>query len=491
VSVSPSLDPLAVAWAALTAGDPGAPAPDPLEVTGANGHLPSHLPVEDVAIACAGTALLAAAALHQQRGARAPAASVERAHLAAAVRSESYFRRDGRPAGASFAPLSRFWRTADGAVRTHANYPWHRAALLTALGLGAPGFDAGSSSPGAPGGRGVDPDAVAAAIAATDASDLEERVFAAGGVAAAVRTLDDWRTQPQGRAVSGEPLIGHHLVGAAAARPRVAGRLPADGIRVLDLTRVIAGPVCTRFLAAMGAEVLRIDPPGHPDLALGAPADTLLGKRSALLDLATDDGLAALHALVDRADVVVHGYRPGSLDRFGLGAGDLAARHPGLVIVRLDAWGHTGPWAGRRGFDSIVQAACGIAMAESVDGVVPGALPCQLLDHGTGYLAAAAALDGLRRQAAGGGTHLRSLSLARTASWLVDTPVESACAPSAATDPTEHPPWLTNLRVFGPAGGPPETVTVVTPPGRLDGRPLAWPEVPTGYGASSPAWAPG
>jgi crotonobetainyl-CoA:carnitine CoA-transferase CaiB-like acyl-CoA transferase len=486
VSVSPSRDPLAVAWAALTADDPGAPAPDPLEVTGTYGHLLSRLPVEDVAIACAGTALLAAAALHQQRGAQAPAASLDRAHLAAAVRSESYFRRDERPAGASFAPLSRFWRTADGWIRTHANYPWHRAALLKALGL-----DAGSSGLGGPSRRGVDPDEVAAAIAATNASDLEERVFAAGGVAAAVRILDHWRTHPQGRAVSGEPLIGHQLVGAAAARPRIAGRLPADGIRVLDLTRVIAGPVCTRFLGAMGAEVLRIDPPGHPDMALGAPADTLLGKRSAFLDLATDADLAGLHALVDGADVVVHGYRPGSLDRFGLGASDLAARHPGLVIVHLDAWGHTGPWAGRRGFDSIVQAACGIAMAESVDGVDPGALPCQLLDHGTGYLAAAAALDGLRRQTAGGGTHLRSLSLARTAAWLVDTPVEPAGAPSAATDPTEPPPWLSTRRVLRPAGGPSETVTAVAPPGRLDGRPLVWPEALTGYGASSPAWALG
>ena len=486
MNASRSRDPLRVAWQAVTAGDPDAPAPKTVEVTGGYGHLPSRLAVEDVAIACAGTALLAGAALHQQRGAPAPTVSLDRAHVAAAVRSESYFRRNGRPAGASFAPLSRFWRTADGWVRTHANYPWHRAALLTALG-----FDVAARSPGAARGDNVDPEAVAGAIATMSARDLEQRVFAAGGVAAAVRALDDWRAHPQGGAVSEEPLVGHQLLGAAAARRRVAGRLPADGIRVLDLTRVIAGPVCTRFLGALGAEILRIDPPGRPDMALGAPADTLLGKRSAFLDLASDEGRAGLHGLLDQADVVVHGYRPGSLDRFGLGAGDLAARHPGLVVVHLDAWGHTGPWASRRGFDSIVQAACGIATTESRDGQGPGALPCQLLDHGTGYLAAAAALDGLRRQAAGGGTHLRTLSLARTAWWLIDSPVESAEPPSSGADPPEHPPWLSTLAATGAAGGPSETVTVVAPPGRLDGRPLAWPEVLSGYGASPPAWAPG
>src|SRR5262249_6247466 len=147
-----------------------------------------------------------------------------------------------------------------------------------------------------------------------------------------------------------------------------------------------------------------------------------LAKRSALVDFSSTTGSATLHDLLDGADVLVCGYRPGALDRFGLDAQAIADRHPGLVVVYLDAWGHSGPWATRRGFDSVVQAPTGVAHAESADGgPTPGALPCQLLDHGTGYLAAAAALDGLRRQSETGGTYVRRLSLARTAAWLLES----------------------------------------------------------------------
>jgi crotonobetainyl-CoA:carnitine CoA-transferase CaiB-like acyl-CoA transferase len=152
------------------------------------------------------------------------------------------------------------------------------------------------------------------------------------------------------------------------------------------------------------------------------------------------------------------------------------------VVVYLDAWGHSGPWAGRRGFDSVVQAPTGVAMFESRDGKEPGVLPCQLLDHGTGYLAAAAVLDGLSRQSDGGGTHVRRLSLARTAGWLTATKPgdQPAAVPSAA--PSDSPPWLTQLES---ADGP---VTVVTPPGSVDGQPLRWPFPLTGYGNDPPAW---
>jgi crotonobetainyl-CoA:carnitine CoA-transferase CaiB-like acyl-CoA transferase len=256
--------------------------------------------------------------------------------------------------------------------------------------------------------------------------------------------------------------------------------LPASGLRVLDLTRVIAGPVCTRYLAALGADVLRLDPPGHLDMRPGTVADTLFGKRSALLDLSTDAGKATLQHLLAGADVVVCGYRPGALDRFGLHEEALADRHPGLVVVYLDAWGHLGPWAGHRGFDSIVQAPTGIAMGESTDGMVPGVLPCQLLDHGTGYLTAAAVLDGLRRQTDEGGTHVRRLSLARTAWWLTAASTGNR-APNRAAD-TDVSPWLGE---FASVEG---VVTGVTPPGTLDGRRLQWPFPLTGYGNDQVVW---
>jgi len=456
------------AWAAVSLDDPGSPCPPAaVEVTGTLGRLPSRFAVEEVAAACVGGALLAAAALSEQRGRSAGSVGLDRGHVADAVRSERCFRLGGRPAGASFAPLSRFWAAGDGWVRTHANYPWHRKALVSALGTSE------------------EPEAVAARLAELPAEEVERQVFAAGGIAAAVRTSEEWDAHPQGRAVAAEPLIGHRMTGDGAARERAPADLAMAGVRVLDLTRVIAGPVCTRYLAALGAEVLRLDPPGHPDMEAGVVADSLLGKRSAFLDLDSRDGVAVLERLLDRADVVVCGYRPGALDHFGLGEETLTERHPGIVAVYLDAWGHRGPWAGRRGFDSVVQAPTGIAMGESPDGQEPGALPCQLLDHGTGYLAAAAVLDGLRRQGAEGGTHVRRLSLARTARWLTSrgTRPDRGGWPDGA-DP-DSPGWLVRL---DSARGP---VTAVAPPGALGGRRLQWPSPLTGYGDGRAVWPSG
>ena len=448
---------LAEAWAALDLGET-AGLPPGLMVTGDRGHLPSRLPAEDTALACAGAALLAAAALDAQHrsGAR-----LDRAHVAAAFRSEAYLRLNGESAGPGFAPLSRFWPAADGWVRTHANYPWHADALLRALGTSG------------------DPDSVAAVIAGLRAAEVENRVVGAGGVAAAVHGEKEWRAAPAGQAVAVAGLVEGAEIGAAPPRRHPAGPLPASGLRVLDLTRVIAGPVATRYLAALGADVLRLDSPHRPELPLHA-YDGLLGKRSALLDLATADGAARLHELLSGADILMHGYRPHALDRFGLTPDDLAERHPGLVVVSLSAWGSRGPWGGRRGFDSIVQAACGIAMAESADGMRPGAMPCQLLDHGTGYLCAAAALRALDRQAARGGTQFRELCLARTASWLLS---QDRTADPAVTRPDRgEEAWLTTI---DGADGP---VTTVLPPGQLGGAGFGWPGPLSRYGGDKAAW---
>ena len=453
------------AWRGLAADASGAApaAPAVVELTGDPGGLPSQLAAGETAVACVATALLAAAGFHAQRGADRVRIGLDRGHVAAAFRSERYFRKGGRPAPAGFAPLSRFWKTADGWVRTHANYPWHRDALLRTLSTTD------------------EPAAVAAAISKLPSEEIERRVDAAGGVAAAVRRLDAWRAHPQCRALAAEPLIHHAVFGDAAPRKRSPSTLPAAGIRVLDLTRVIAGPACTRFLAALGADVLRVDPPTHPDMNHGLVADSLLGKRSSLVDLTSSDGASVLHKLLEQADVVVSGYRPGALDRFGLGADALAELHPGVVVAYIDAWGYSGPWADRRGFDSIVQAATGIATLESGGGAEPGALPCQLLDHGTGYLAAAAVLDGLRRQSRQGGTHVRRLSLARTAWWLTSITHRPAMPAEAAdADPAT---WLVDL---DSAEG---TVAAVGPPGTIQQQPLRWNSPVTGYGNDLPGWS--
>ncbi len=242
-----------------------------------------------------------------------------------------------------------------------------------------------------------------------------------------------------------------------AAEPLVTIRrteAPAPGVgtrvRVLDLTRVIAGPVATRTLALAGADVLRVDPPHLPELP-AQQVDTGLGKRTTILDAADP----RLRELADSADVVVTGYRPGALDRFGLAPEDLLARRPELVVVRLDAWGWTGPWAGRRGFDSIVQAACGIAVACAREDGRPGALPAQALDHATGYLAAASALLGLAERPTRGGS-IRELALARTAEWLWAHPELVTEAPPVeplrqSLGRVEVPPPVFGGRWAGPA----------------------------------------
>lgn len=396
---------------------------------------------ESFALECVRRALQAAAVL---RG--SAEVTVDPEHVEVAFRSERHLRLRGERIP-GFAPLSRFWPTADGWIRTHANYPWHGGALLAALGVDS-----------------AEPDVVASAIARSSSQSVEDRVYAADGLAVAVRTAEQWR---QSTGAGDEPIVATAVLGDAAPRPT------RSALRVLDLTRVIAGPVATSLLGALGHDVLRLDPPGRPELQLHR-LDGLLGKRSALLDATTPAGLAVLHELLDGADILVHGYRPGALTRFGLAPTDLAARHPGLVVVTLSAWGQALGWLDRRGFDSLVQAATGIAMRHSPDGARPGALPCQLLDHAAGYLIAAAALEGIDRQCRHGRTNVAHISLAAVAAEVLRrSPVEDL-------DPDPRP-WLIDLG----------DVTVVQPPGTLDGQRLRWPGPPARYGADVPHWSNG
>ncbi|MEV3957533.1 CoA transferase [Streptomyces albogriseolus] len=425
------------------------------------GVLPSRLPVREFAGACVGVCALAAAELAARRtgGGEVPAVRVDDGSVATAFVSERHLRTDGR-AAESFAPLSRFWRTADGWVRTHANYPHHRARLLTALG--AP----------------EDPDAVAAVLARRSAREVEETVTAAGGLAVALRTPEEWAAHGQAAAVARLPLVERVRLDAAPAREFTAAGgdplLPAAGLRVLDLTRVVAGPVATRTLALLGADVLRLDPPGLPELP-DQHTDTGFGKRSALVDLVS--GREVFEELLARADVVVTGYRPGSLDRFGLSAEALAGRRPGVVVAQLSAWGATGPWAGRRGFDSLVQVATGIAHIEGEHGR-PGALPAQALDHGTGYLLAAGVLRALSDQADAGGGRLVRVALARTAAEV------RAGAAGSAAHGGEVPatPWLAERN--SPLG----RLRYALPPVDFEGGPRDWARPPGAWGADAARW---
>lgn len=415
----------------------GVPLDAPVEVAGGTG-LGGPLAVPDLVLGAVAAQLAAAQMLTGDAG----PVRLDAAHVGLAVRSERYARLCGLPVGLGFAPLSRFWRTADGWLRLHGNYPHHRAAAAAVLGT-------------------EDVDAVAAAAARWRAEELETAVVAAGGAAAAVRTPEQWAATPQGRAVAGLPLLALHRTGEGAPR-----RTALRGLRVLDLTRVIAGPVATRVLASHGADVLRVDGPRQPDLREGL-LDTGVGKRHVVLDLAARGDRSTVEALLAGADVVVQGYRPGALEAFGMDPAALAQRHPHLVVVRLSAWGSAGPWAQRRGFDSLVQAATGIA---TVCGTpeAPGVLPAQALDHATGYLAAATVLAALLRQREEGGGWYGELSLAQTAAWLLAAPREPS-APEPAPDPGPHLQRLDSpdgpVEVVAPPGSPPWRTAAVLPPG--------------------------
>ncbi|MCC5036069.1 CoA transferase [Streptomyces sp. WAC 00631] len=442
------------AWAAL--GGPEDLA-GRVSFTGAEGILPARLPVRELARATVGVCSLAAAELLAARNATPlPEVRVHEGAVATAFVSERHLRIGGR-APVTFAPLSGFWRAADGWVRTHTNYPHHRARLLAALGIGETADDRAASA------------ALAAEVGSRPAREVQETVYAAGGLAVAVAT------EP---AQAVHPLVGTRTAGGGRARELPPAALPAAGVRVLDLTRVIAGPVATRTLALLGADVLRVDPPGVREFA-DAHADTGMGKRSALLDLSSPGGRETFEELLASADVLITGYRPGALDRYGLSPEALFERRPGLIVAQLRAWDPSGPWAGRRGFDSLVQAACGIAAAEAAgDDGRPGVLPAQALDHGTGYLLAAAVLRALTdRRTTGAGRHLR-LALAGTASWLLH-----GIRPAPLNgEPYEPEAWLTETA--SPAG----TLRHALPPVGYAGAPANWSRPPGVWGTDRPAW---
>ncbi|WP_037870519.1 CoA transferase [Streptomyces sp. SPB074] len=456
---SPASPGLAAAWVALS-GDPAlltrvTRQQDP-------GVLAARLPVRELAAACAGACGLAAAELVSVRdGGPVPRVRLNDRAVAAAFASERLSRVAG-DAPESFAPLSRFWRTADGWVRTHANYPHHRARLLGALGLGAA----------------AGPEDVAAVLRRRAARETEEAVYAAGGLAVALRAPGEWRAGPQAKVLEALPLVSAGRIDDAPRRVfgTPGGGLPLAGVRVLDLTRVLAGPVATRTLALLGADVLRIDPPGMPELA-AQQADTGLGKRSALLDLRECGGLRRFEELLAEADVVVTGYRPGALERCGLTPDGLAARRPGLVLAQVSAWGRSGPWGQRRGFDSLVQAATGIAAVEANREGRPGTLPAQALDHGTGYLLAAGVLRALTGQTRTGGTRLVRLALARTVAWLLSGPRSPAPA-EVPPPPEEHTAERDSdwgrlryaLPAFSYEGGPADWARPSVPSGTDDAR---------------------
>lgn len=444
-------------WAAIGGDDDVLRA---IEFSG-EGASPSTFAVTDLASAAIGAATLSVAELVQlTRGAR-PSIRVDR-RLAS-----FWFGSSIRPIEwkmpAVWDPIAGDYRTNDGWIRLHTNAPRHRAAAERVLGQRA------------------NRDEVATAVARWAKADLEQTIVAAGGCAAEMRTTEQWIAHPQGAAIATEPLVHTTITGRGPARewPVQLAR-PLAGIRVLDLTRVLAGPVASRFLAGYGAAVLRIDPPDWDEAAV--VPEVTLGKRCARLDLTSAHGRATFEALLAAADVLLHGYRPGALDRQGYDAAARSNLRPGLIDVCLCAYGWTGPWRGRRGFDSLVQMSTGIAEAGMRwrNAAKPVPLPMQALDHATGYLMAAAVVRGIsRRLDAAQGTQAR-LSLARTAKLLIDlgdghqAPAFAAETPSDRSVTIEATSWGAARRL--------------NPPASIDGTPMRWELPATALGSAAPRW---
>lgn len=432
-----------------------------LDVTG-GGSLPSAFAVTDFATAAVGAASLAMAEFVALATGVGPRVTVDR-RLAS-----FWFGTTLRPQGWALPPqwsaVAGDYLAADGWIRLHTNAPHHEAAALAVLGVEAKR------------------EAVAKAVSGWNATALESAVVEHGGCAAAMRSVQQWAGHPQGMAVGAEPLL-HRAVGQASAKPAWTGRgdRPLQGVRVLDLTRILAGPVATRFLAGFGADVLRIDPYGWEEV--GTVPEVVLGKRRARLDLKTPADLQTLERLLAGADVMVHGYRSDALDRLGLGAERRRELNPGLVDVSLDAYGWSGPWQSRRGFDSLIQMSTGIADAgmRAKNSDRPAPLPVQAIDHATGYLMAAAAVRGLTDRLDSGRGSTARASLARTAKLLVDGPVAGHDTGAlAAETPADLCADIENTS-WGPAQR-------LRPPMVIAGAPVRW-DYPSGaLGSSRPEW---
>ncbi|MBZ9785532.1 CoA transferase [Pseudomonas sp. REP124] len=426
----------------------------------ASGALPSAFAVTDLAcasIAAAGQAI--SELLHQQTG-RLPGLEVDR-RLASFWFSSSI-----RPLGWSVPPLwdpiAGDYAAKDGWIRLHTNAPHHRAAAESVIGTCA------------------DRTAMAAKVAQWAKSDLEQAVVEAGGCAAEMRSWAEWQAHPQGQAVNAEPLVQSATHNNQSAKPwQGSVAQPLAGIKVLDLTRVLAGPVASRFLAGLGAEVLRIDPPSWNEP--GVIPEMTLGKRCARLDLQDKTDRSVFEALLKDADIVLHGYRADALERLGYGVSERQEFAPGLIDVSLNAYGWSGPWQNRRGFDSLVQMSSGIAEngMQWKRSDKPTPLPVQALDHATGYLMAASAIKLLAERLSSGRSGSARLSLARTAKLLIENGPgkEEALRAEDEADQgllVEQTPW-----------GPAHRLHV---PLKITGTPLQWTIPASELGSHRPQW---
>jgi len=378
-----------------------------VEITGgADPVLPTPFRIGETSAAALAAIGLAASDLWELRTGRRQEVAVDLRQATASLRSGHYLKMENTDVSRERNPVMGMYPAKNGRWSyVHANFPNHRAAALSVLGCAE------------------DREEVTKAVAKWDALELEEAIIAAKGAGGMVRSMAEWAKHPQGIAIASLPLLEIVKIGDAPVEKLPQGERPLSGVRVLDLTRVLAGPTCARSLAEHGADVLKITAPHLPNIGY-QEFDTGHGKLSAHLDLRQPKDLAILRDLARETDVFSQGYRPGTLGMRGLSPEELAALRPGLVYVSLCAFSHIGPWASRRGFDTVVQNVSGITtrQGEVFPGAQPGPqfYPVSAIDYLTGYLMAFGAMVALARRAREGGSWLVRISLAQTGRWLVD-----------------------------------------------------------------------
>ena len=375
-------------------------------IGGADPILPTPFRISETGVAALAAVGLAVSDLWELRTGRRQRIAIDVRQATASLRGGTYLKIDGAAVASGNNPIMGMYPAKHGRWSyIHSNFPNHRSAALKVLGVQE------------------DREAVRRAVAQWDAQELEEAIIAANGAGGMVRSMDEWAQHPQAAAIASLPLMEIIKIGDSPAEPLRGSDRPLSGVRVLDLTRVIAGPVCARTLAEHGADVLKITAAHLPSLGR-QDYDTGHGKLSAHLDLGDAAGAEILRALVRDADVFSQGYRPGTLADRGFSPEALAQLRPGIVAVSLCAFGHIGPWASRRGFDTVIQAASGIAQrqGELFPGGAPGPqmYPVSAIDYLTGYLMAFGAMAALaRRTREGGSWHVR-ISLAQVGRWLIE-----------------------------------------------------------------------
>jgi crotonobetainyl-CoA:carnitine CoA-transferase CaiB-like acyl-CoA transferase len=434
--------------------------------------LPTPFRIGETAAAALAATGLAVSDLWELRTGRKQQVAVDLRQAAASLRSGHYLVMDGAEVSTGRNPVMGVYPAKNGRWSyIHANFPNHRAAALSVLGVEE------------------NKDAVRRAVANWDALELEEAILAAKGAGGMVRSMAEWANHPQAAAIASLPLLEIVKIGEAPPEKLPQGDRPLSGVRVLDLTRVLAGPTCARTLAEHGADVLKITAAHLPNIGY-QEYDTGHGKLSAQLDLRQKKDLETLKGLVREADVFSQGYRPGTLGNRGLSPEELAKLRPGLVYVSLCAFSHVGPWASRRGFDTVVQTVSGITtrQAELFPGAEKGQpqfYPVSAIDYLTGYLMAFGAMVGLARRAREGGSWLVRISLAQTGRWLVgrgEVPeAELKDVPKEFT-PEELAGW--SIESQTPVG----KLKHLRPTVQLSETPPFWarPSVPLGY--NEPAW---